>query len=116
MKRKERAAEDPDGVSSILRQAGAGTRSRKGGQLKAGELHVTRLKDANVASNSKVRTTCFSSVPQTLTCTQSQINSVGFHPEVQVLFTAAQDRRLRLYTVRLAAHVPGRSGVEPGTD
>ena len=81
---KSRQSSTSAKLRHVLQSSSAGIRQSRGPEsaLPSNELDVTRLRDANQVDKSK-----------------SPITSVHFHPTVQVLFTASEDRRLKLFQI-----------------
>ncbi|SCV71637.1 BQ2448_3225 [Microbotryum intermedium] len=73
------AAEEAD---DLFRTTGSIKRKRTQGILASGEIDIDRVRDANQAETSG-----------------NKIITLGFHPRAQVLFSATDDRRLRLFQI-----------------
>ena len=84
--RKRREAEpvedEPLDATGLLQPAAKKGKRRGRGAIKAGTIAMERLRDVTAVGHAKMR-----------------IESLGFHPSVNVLYTASSDRRLRLYQV-----------------
>lgn len=91
---------DTSALTAILQSSNAGLSSklRQRGALPAGELAVTRLRDANQLDPSHGK---------------SGITTLQFHPSSQVLFTTSEDRRLKLFSIDGTHHHNLRSTFRP---
>ncbi|KAL8290055.1 hypothetical protein RQP46_002994 [Phenoliferia psychrophenolica] len=69
-------------VDNLFRSTGGKKKAGRRGLLKAGDIDIDRVRDANQAEVSS-----------------GNVVSVGFHPRAQVLFSATSDRRLRLFQI-----------------
>ncbi|KAK4703047.1 U3 small nucleolar RNA-associated protein 18, partial [Phenoliferia sp. Uapishka_3] len=69
-------------VANLFRTTGGKPKAGRRGLLKAGDIDIDRVRDANQAEVSS-----------------GNVVSVGFHPRAQVLFSATSDRRLRLFQI-----------------
>ncbi|KAI5476117.1 WD-repeat protein [Pseudohyphozyma bogoriensis] len=84
---EEESEEEPETdheeeVNDLFRTTGGKKRQSKKGLLKAGDIDIDRVRDANQAESNS-----------------GAIVTLGFHPNAQVLFSATADRRLRLFQI-----------------